>query len=188
MICNVARRRNVNARRIPASGAHGTAGLHRYTETQISIRQRSKFVPVLFPVKPVEGFQGHGFDGIGLEATRVYANVPWMRPRNIKRFYAAMFTEIVLCNTRIEYVSQQLVFTPQQFEPGFRHDEMLIRNQAAYAAVALTQLKIRRRFNFEAHTATVTPAFVYGHQRYSRFAIISRSRLQSYCWPALRTG
>jgi hypothetical protein len=78
--------------------------------------------------------------------------------------------EVVLGNTGIKFVSSQLIFALQYSEIRSRHDQMLVSDHVAYAAVAIVQRKIRRRINLETNSSAMTAAFMCGHSRYSEFS------------------
>src|SRR5882757_4210885 len=75
-----------------------------------------------FPVLAVEGRNRHRYDGIAVDAASVDAHTVGMRPRNIKRFHAAVRAKVMFRDACVESVSGQIAAAGNEREPLGRHD------------------------------------------------------------------
>ncbi len=86
-----------------------------------------------------------------------------MRTRHVEGLDATDRTEQVVRRIGVEAVRGQHLISGKQFEAIRRNDKVQVTRLAAHGAIALRDLKLRRRDRLESDTTTVTTTSVCNH-------------------------
>src|SRR5689334_13608900 len=123
------------------------------------------------PVAAIDGIDLHARHGALVDAARVDAPAVRMRTRHVEGLGAAGRAEVVLRRAGVEGVQRQRLAALRDAEAVGGDDQVQEGGARAHGAVALVDVQLRGRVDFEAHAAAVAAAAVgdhrAGHQRSS---------------------
>ena len=91
---------------------------------------------MLFPIPAVERFNDQFFR-LGFQAAHVNIIPIGIGPRDVKRFYTADFTELVLSDAGIERIANERRLALQKRELRFGYDQMQIAGFRTHGAVTV---------------------------------------------------
>ena len=116
-------------------------------------------VRIPFPLLAIKGLD-HDFDRCGFQASDIDIVAVRIGTRNVKGFYSACFTKLVLGDPRIEGIRHQVVFAGEQVELRFRYDEMEKAGLRANRAVTELALDAFGCVDFERYGAAMTASTI----------------------------
>jgi len=123
----------------------------------------STFRVLLFPFATIELPDAQFLYRARVETASIDTEAIGVRTRHIERLDAANGTEQVLRRVRVEAVGSQHLISGKQLEAIRGNDKVQVTRLAAYGAIALRDLKTRRRDHLESYTTTMTTSGVCDH-------------------------